>query len=391
MGSPDSQHGLLPRSERASWGTFPDLIRNADLRAMEKEPEYLAAKAGDWKAAITLARRLVTDETIEAVKRLCAAQPDLRIVPVMAQEAGGRNKIPLAFAEVLGEVLGVSVEYGITQQEQVFRTNASADHRLAFSPSYTGEVTPGRAYFIVDDTVTVGGTVAALRGHLENRGGLVVGAATMTAHEGAVRLPVKQAMVDAIAAKHGAAMNEYWKQEFGYDIDLLTQGEAGHLRAAASVDAIRDRIAAARDAAGWKADEGLAEPTATQDEGQALTLPSVASYRTGKLERIERAYAHALHSFWNTGDTLPSLRVQIEQRAPTHGHSPHEALEAFWDHADYRDLAIATQAAVARSTDASIRHASLRHSLRQLSKQRRAVNDNLPLAAALASSPDQQD
>ena len=36
-------------------------------------------------------------------------------------------------------------------------------------------------------------------------------------------------------------MNQFW-----YGIDKLTQGEAGHLRAAASVDAIRDRIIAAR-------------------------------------------------------------------------------------------------------------------------------------------------
>ena len=34
----------------------------------------------------------------------------------------------------------------------------------------------------------------------------------------------------------------------GYGIDQLTQGEAGHLRASASVDALRNRIAAARHA-----------------------------------------------------------------------------------------------------------------------------------------------
>ena len=43
-----------------------------------------------------------------------------------------------------------------------------------------------------------------------------------------------------------AKMNQFWQETLGYGIDKLTQGEAGHLRAAASVDAIRDRIIAAR-------------------------------------------------------------------------------------------------------------------------------------------------
>jgi len=56
-------------------------------------------------------------------------------------------------------------------------------------------------------------------------------------------------------------MDEYWKQEFGYGIDQLTQGEAGHLKAAQSVDAIRNRIAAARDKAGHQVGAGAATPT----------------------------------------------------------------------------------------------------------------------------------
>jgi hypothetical protein len=68
----------------------------------------------------------------------------------------------------------------------------------------------------------------------------------MTAHEAALDLAVKPKMLADINEKHGPAMDEFWKENFGYGIDRLTQGEAGHLRAAPSVNAIRDRIAAAR-------------------------------------------------------------------------------------------------------------------------------------------------
>src|SRR5581483_1422740 len=100
MGTFDHAEDRDRRPERAPWGAFPDLVRNADLKALEKEPEYIAAKGGDWEAAITLVSRLVTEATIEQVRGLCEAAAELRIVPVLAEEAEGRNKIPLAFAEV---------------------------------------------------------------------------------------------------------------------------------------------------------------------------------------------------------------------------------------------------------------------------------------------------
>lgn len=86
---------------------------------------------------------------------------------------------------------------------------------------------------LLDDTLTMGGTVASLRGYVENRGGKVVAASVMTAHPGAVDLAVKPPILAAIEKKHGPAMDTYWKEAFGYGIDKLTQGEAGHLKAAA--------------------------------------------------------------------------------------------------------------------------------------------------------------
>ncbi len=70
----------------------------------------------------------------------------------------------------------------------------------------------------------------------------------MTAHEGVLNLPVKDAMLMGIEKKHGSSMNELWQETFGYGIDKLTQGEAGYLKSAKTVDSIRERIAKARHA-----------------------------------------------------------------------------------------------------------------------------------------------
>ena len=245
----------LGHAERAAWGDFPKVIRNGDLGELSKEPEYQAAKKGDSEAALSLVDRLVTDETVNQLKDLIGDERP-RILPVLATEAAGNNKIPLAFAEVLADRLGLTVDTGIVQREKVSRTDSGADHRLAFNPSFVGDVQPGEKYLIVDDTLTMGGTLASLRGYVENRGGKVVAASVMTAHHGAVDLAVKPKMLAGIEAKHGQAMDAFWKENFGYGIDKLTQGEAGHLKAAASVDAIRDRIAAARHAGIERLDAG---------------------------------------------------------------------------------------------------------------------------------------
>lgn len=263
------------RAERAPWGDFPKVVRNGDLGSLTNEPEYQAAKQGDAEAALNLVERLISDDTVAQLKTLIGDEKP-RIVPVLAVEAAGNNKIPAMMAVVLADRLGLEVETDIVQREKVARTGAGADHRLAFNPTFEGKVIPGQKYIVVDDTLTMGGTIASLRGYIENNGGKVMAASVMTAHEGALDLAVKPKMLSGINEKHGPAMDAFWKETFGYGIDRLTQGEAGHLRAAPSVDAIRDRIAAARNEAVNRvgASRTATPARAGQQQPQAVKQPS---------------------------------------------------------------------------------------------------------------------
>ena len=236
----------MPKPERSAWGDFPPVIRNGNLGELEKEPEYQAAKAGDIVAAGELVNRLIKRETLEQIQAMIGNRKPI-IVAVVAEEATGNNAIPFATAKAIGRELDLPVdERNIVQINKVARTHKGIDHRFAFQPVFDGEVQQGREYLIVDDTSTVGGTIASLKGYIENRGGKVVGATVMTAHDTSLELPITQKMLDNIQRKHGNAMNEFWQKEFGYGIDKLTNYEAGHLRKAQNVEQIRDRIATAR-------------------------------------------------------------------------------------------------------------------------------------------------
>lgn len=117
--------------ESAPWGNFPPVIRNGDLGELQKQPEYVLAKGGDTEAAQDMAERLVRADLLDQIKHVIGNERS-RIVPVLAEEASGRNKIPLAMAFTVGEKLGLDVDVSIYQQERVARTGEGGRLPLGF-------------------------------------------------------------------------------------------------------------------------------------------------------------------------------------------------------------------------------------------------------------------
>lgn len=269
-------------------GDFPPVPIATPLGTLRDHPDYAAAKGGDADAALRLVLDVLPDQAIEHLRqRLGDRKPT--VVPVLSEEAAGRNKIPLAYALVIAHRLGLPLSTDIVQTVRAERTGEKTDHRLAFQPAFDGPVRAGQEYLIVDDAVTFGATLANLRGHIEANGGRVVQAAALTGYGETATLAVQPAMLRRLREKHGDELERFWRQEFGYGLDQLTQAEAGHLRKAESVDAIRDRIAAARERAGRRDDaESTEKPvkrdTAPPSESRGLD-PDAARDHVDRLTR----------------------------------------------------------------------------------------------------------
>lgn len=163
-----------------------------------------------------------------------------------AIEEFGTNKIPAALAYYLSATLKLELCGDIVQANKPQRTDKGAFYRLSQYPFFDGDVQQGGNYVISNDTLSMGGTLTSLRGYIENKGGHVILAVALTGHEGAASLNIKEAMLKAIQNKHGDELDEWWKSEVGFGVDKLTQGEAGHLKKAPSVEEIRNRILADR-------------------------------------------------------------------------------------------------------------------------------------------------
>ena len=234
-----------PRAERAPWGDFPPLVRNGTLDELKNNENYQAAKAGDAKAALDLVQSLLNEQTVADIQNMVGERKPI-IVAIHAEEGIGRNKIPAMMAKVLSMHTGWQVDNQLLQASYAGRTGMDSSYRLAFPPAFSGEVQKGRDYLIVDDNATMGGTIASLRGYIENRGGHVIGATVMSARATGLDIVPTQKQLDAIQRKHGDTPNDYWTNTFGYGIDCLTRGEAGAIRTSPTFDDIRNRIDDAR-------------------------------------------------------------------------------------------------------------------------------------------------
>jgi hypothetical protein len=237
-----------PLPHRAPWGQFPDVVIVAAQSAVKKHADYEQAKQGNVQDAAPAAKRLatatLTSESIEALQSLAIQEASL--VPVHALEGQGFNRIPAAFAELLGEKLGLEVETGIIQVNVVNHTGATGWQRLASPPIFEGPVVEGRRYVLVDDFVGQGSTLANLRGHIIHHGGEVSGAICLTGRGDSAKLALISQTLEELRQKHGPELEDWWLQTFGYDFASLTESEARYLVRVENADAIRAQVAAAR-------------------------------------------------------------------------------------------------------------------------------------------------
>jgi hypoxanthine-guanine phosphoribosyltransferase len=234
---------------RQKWqNCFPNVILNAALGDASKHSYYVAAKSGDLDAALILAIDLVNQEAIEKLATIIQNEKPL-LVPVHAEEAISINRIPLAYAIILGRKLDLPVELNVVQSAKVSRTGSDGFSRLAFPPPFSGEPSVKADYAIIlDDTLTQGGTLANLRGYLGQFGIQTLAATTLTGKNYSSTLAITDVTLKNLQENYHE-LEHWWISYFGYGFECLTESEARYiLNSKKDVDAIRNRIIAERQA-----------------------------------------------------------------------------------------------------------------------------------------------
>jgi hypothetical protein len=224
---------------------FPNVIIHTTVAARDTHPHYLAAKSGDALAALMLAGALLSPDAVAQIGRILDSRSAV-FLPVVADEQMGFNAIPDALAQLLGFKFGLPVAAGqIVQSNMVGHTRAPAFQRLVTPATFDGPVVADANYVLVDDHVGLGGTLANLRGYVEARGGTVIAMTTLTESRDARTISLRKPTQSMLWEKHGQALDDFWKRQFGYGIDCLTEVEALNLCRQQSVASIKDFLAQA--------------------------------------------------------------------------------------------------------------------------------------------------
>jgi hypothetical protein len=233
---------LTTKPHRTAWNLdFPPVLIHADESLVKHHSAYLAAKMGDTESAASLVNEVLNDAVIEELRAFHLSKPIL--ISVHAEEEMGKNAIPEVMADVLAVRLGWDTEPYVVQANVVNHTGADGFSRLARQAVFSGTVVAERNYVIVDDFIGQGGTIANLRGHIEQQDGHVIAATVLTGKPFSATLRLSPDQLVILREKHGNIEN-WWLTTFGFGFDCLTESEARYLIRTPNAEHIRNRITA---------------------------------------------------------------------------------------------------------------------------------------------------
>jgi adenine/guanine phosphoribosyltransferase-like PRPP-binding protein len=210
-----------------------------DDAPLKAHAAYPAAKSGDPAAAV----RLVMDLAEPLADQVRAAtQPNVIFVAPHAREAPGDNAIPQVLARAFARAVGAEADRDIVQRTRVFHTGADPMERLNNRARFDGPVRKGAEYVLVDDVMTMGGTLAELAHYIQSGGGAVAAVVVLVNAARSGRLMRAARLAAMLEMRHGDAIREI----FQVDPAALSAEEAQYLIGFRTTDEIRNRSVAAR-------------------------------------------------------------------------------------------------------------------------------------------------
>ena len=141
---------------------FPKGYGHTSIAYLKRCPGFEDAKKGNIFAARSVVGRCIKENRLLALREKFS---DAALLPVLSN-----NALPLALAQAIG----LPIWEDVCLLHTIQRKNLRGFEWLIHKPRFSGYVKEGMAYILVDDVITQGGTIAALRKHVISHGGKVV-------------------------------------------------------------------------------------------------------------------------------------------------------------------------------------------------------------------------
>lgn len=223
---------------------------NAKRVCLADHALYSAAKGQrDMDASLDLLDDLVIKDTITKLRELeekCGAKPKL-IAPA-AQPSDSNNVLAIGYANWLGHELDWDVEDGVFQIKDFSKDKLNGWVRIAHRSTFYGEIDKTSPYVIVDDVITLGGTLADLRSFILGKGGRVIGMSTIASKDGSdVQIRLDNDNQTKLEKSYGSDLAKFCHELLGFDHKGFTGAEADRVLGCSGYVDLRKKIVRGRD------------------------------------------------------------------------------------------------------------------------------------------------
>jgi hypothetical protein len=211
---------------------FPEGYGHTSIAFMKRCPGFEDAKNGDIDAAQFVVSRCVKQSRIDDIRE---QYPDALLLPVL-----GQNQLPLALALAIG----LPIWNNVRLIHMVSRKLLSAIERFIHKPVFTGYIKRDTEYILIDDVITQGGTIAALRRFVIRGGGNVVAVVALAYAIGSHAVAPIREYVIRLMVKFGLALH-FLLRMLGVAVSVwwLTNSQIRYLLRFSSVRNIKKKLA----------------------------------------------------------------------------------------------------------------------------------------------------
>jgi hypothetical protein len=241
---------------RIQWDTnFPDVFVHAKWQSYDKKqdtlkshPLYQAAKGQrDVQSAIDIVDDLANERTTYGLFEFAEAKGRPKLIAPATQPGDSSNALAIGYAEWLANEYDWPVEDRVFHKKAISRDFSGAWPRIANRCEFYGEIDRNADYVIVDDVVTMGGTLADLRSFILGKGGRVIAMSAIASNSGGdqtIRLGNDtRASIERLYGQDRKRVGEL----LGYDPACLTEAEGAKVAGCYGYVDLRKRVSRARN------------------------------------------------------------------------------------------------------------------------------------------------
>ncbi|RVU06817.1 phosphoribosyltransferase [Rhizobium sp. RMa-01] len=218
---------------------------------MSSHALYSAAKGQrDMDAALQLLDDLVVEDTVKKLRALeqkSGIKP--KIIAPAAQIDESNNALAIGYANWLGHELDWEVDESVFQMKDFSKDKLDHWVRIAHRSTFYGEIDKKTPYVIVDDVITLGGTLADLRSFILGKGGRVIGMSTIASREGSdVQIRLDADTQTKLEKQYGGDLADFCVERLGFHYRGFTRPEAARVLGCSGYVQFGEKILRGRNA-----------------------------------------------------------------------------------------------------------------------------------------------